>query len=187
MESKKKVIVGKISARRTSYCPQKDEVLIATEDGKIVDVIRASGTVILTRGENTEWFFVDCSEAQYDLAYSGGIEFRFSFVAAVTFPTLLIARGDLLGKDMAEIVTAWAESSYISNTVTELLRKMHIDSEKQLFEGNGCERIERALMVECREHFIKSWGMMIEAVKIRKKCTVKLPAKREKSTYDYIF
>ena len=187
MENAKKVIIGKISARRESYPMKKDEVLIAVENGQVKDVIRDAGKVTLSRTEKTEWYFVDGREQQYDLSYNGGsIQFTFSFVTKVAFPTLLLSQIDLIGKDMTAAVLDWAASSYLSNIVAECLSSQEIATEKQLFEGHCCEHVERELMIKCREHFIKEWGMLIQSVMIKKKLPTKQTTPHKISPYDYL-
>lgn len=185
MESTRKVIVGKIPLRRSSF--SANEVLIAVNNGKISDIIRIDGKLALQREDNTEWYFVDEGEYQYDISYSGGeIAFNFSFSSRVAFPTILISNKSVLGKDMGKVILDWASSTDISNIITEFLASNSVTSEKQLFEGGFCEQLENRIRISCREHFIGNWGMFLESVSIKKKLLVRPTNKEKYNKYKYI-
>ncbi len=188
MESSKKIIVGKIPSRRTSYPMKKDDVLIAVTHGEITNVIRGAGTQTLVRDDDTVWYFVDGSEMPYELSYNGGnIQFNFSFLANAALPTLLIHEKNLVGKDMSTIFTSWAASAAIANMIADFLTDRGIKTEKQLFESNICEELEQKILLSCQEHFIKEWGMFLNAVNITRKRAGTAKNTYDDDPYGYIF
>ena len=172
MGSTKKIIVSKISRQRKAYSPREREVLIRVKNGEVDEVIRGAVKYPITHEDGSEWYCVDCKKQEYIFCYScGNIKIAFSFVAEAAFPTFIIKQATV-GKDMIEVIQSFASSPMIANMITEFLSANEITTEKQLFSGNTCERLQNTLRSECKEHFIKSWGMLLNSVTINKKRVV---------------
>jgi hypothetical protein len=187
MENAKIVIAAKLAARRETYALKKDDVLISVAKGCVTDVIRGVGKYPLDRTDDTNWYVVDCGENIYGLSYQGGgIQFTFSFAAAVAFPTRTIQAKAVVGKDMTTLIQDWAASASVSDTIATALKKLNVTTEKQLFDSSCCELLEREIAVAYQEHFIKEWGMFLNAVRIKKKMTVQSKSTTGKNPYDYI-
>ena len=58
MESTKRIIVGKISARRTSAAAKNGNLLISVNNGKISEIIRECGKYNLVHDNGREWYFI---------------------------------------------------------------------------------------------------------------------------------
>lgn len=190
MESQKRVVVGKIPEEYAEYPLKKNEVLIATKNAEITEIIRDGGIATLYRGEGVEWYFVDENEYEYQFSYKGGdIQFTFCFMANVAFPTMLIHQKDIIGKDVYPIILDWASSVELVNTISDILSEKEINTENELFESNKCKVIEEMLQKKYQEHFIKNWGMFLNSVKIKtkKKSVISKPAKNNTSPYSYMY
>ena len=185
MESTKKIIVSKISKQRKIYQPKKKEVLVHVKDGEIVDVIRGAVEYPITHEDGSEWYCVDCNEQQYDLSYScGNIQFNFSLKAEAVFPTFMIKVKEIVKKDATAVIQSLASSPEFSNKITDHLSANKIATEKELFSGDACEELERILRTEFREHFIKSFGMLLNSVTIARKRVVE---EKKTDTFDPLY
>jgi hypothetical protein len=148
-------------------------VLIHVRNGEIVDVIRGAVEYSITHDDGSEWYCVDCQEQQYDLSYScGNIQFNFSFKAEAAFPTFMIKVKEIVKKDMTTVIQGFAASPEFSNKITDHLSANKIAGEKEFFLGDACEELERILKKECKVHFIKSYGMLLNSVAIARKRVV---------------
>lgn len=187
MENDRLVIIGKIPTRRTTYTLKPDDILIAVRDGRITGITRGLGKQAITHDEGTEWYFVDGSEHAYELSYSGGdIQFSFSFQASAAFPTLMLHAKEIVGKDMKTAIKKWAEATSVANGIALFLMKQEICTEKQLFEGELCEHLENRLLLDCREHFMKKWGMFLNAVSVKRKIGTTTASQYGTDPYQYI-
>jgi hypothetical protein len=167
-------IVGKIPRNRETFNLGNDELLISVIGGEIAELIRGGGSYPIQQDDVTEWYFVDEGENSFEFSYNGGsINFTFTICGRVAFPTLLISSNYLLKTKMPDAVSEWIGSVGATNLITDFLAKRGISDEMMLFGGNGCALLERELMLFCREHFIKEFGMLLDRVEIKKKVVAK--------------
>ncbi len=161
-------IAYKIPKSRQSFKPGTNELIISVADGEVVGFIR-NGEVNRSQ-QSTEWYFVDEGINDFGLFYDvGNINFHFFLSCRVVCPTIVIGSEQLLKNKTEDVISEWAKSSGVLNVITKFLQKKGIDSEKKLFEGNGCTLLEKELMLFCREDFITKFGMLLEKVEIIEK------------------